>query len=130
MIEKVEKYLKQAEEYQRNFRKLYDKKELPKACESLWGVIVSLLNALSILRNQKVLTSHQEIKNFVKEIAVEREDEDLYKLFKHSEKLHANFYHQFFDQDDYLIYIDDGIKLIEKLKKIIWDYYIERMKGE
>ena len=46
----------------------------------------------------------------------------MYKLFKHSEKLHANFYHQFFDEDDYLVYIDDAIKLIEKLKRVIWSY--------
>jgi HEPN domain-containing protein len=120
--ERVRKYIEQAENYQYNFKELYNRGEYPKACESLWGAIVSLLNALSIIRNQKPLTSHQEIKNFVKEIAVDCEDEELYKLFKHSEKLHANFYHQFFDQDDYLVYIDDGIKLIENLKRVIWDY--------
>ncbi|RLI84242.1 MAG: hypothetical protein DRP01_08240 [Archaeoglobales archaeon] len=108
---KVEKYLKQAEEYMENFKELYDKKEMSKACENLWGVIVSLLNALSIIRNQKPLIRHQELKNFVKDVAVDCEDEELYKLFKHSEKLHANFYHQFFDEDDYLLYIDDAKKV-------------------
>ncbi len=66
--------------------------------------------------------SHQELKNFVKEIAIDCNDEEMYKLFKYSEKLHANFYHQFFDEDDYLVYIDDAIKLIEKLKRVIWSY--------
>ena len=120
--ERVRKYIEQAEMYQHNFKRLYDQKEYTKTCECLWGAIVSLLNALSIIRNQKPLTSPQEIKNFVKEIAIDSEDEELYKLFKHSEKLHANFYHQFFDEDDYLVYIDDAIKLIEKLKRVIWSY--------
>jgi len=117
----VRKYVEQAEIYRHNFRELYRRGEYPKACESLWGAIVSLINALSILKIRKPLTSHQEIKNFIKEIAVELNDKELYKLFKHSEKLHANFYHQFFDQDDYLVYIDDGLKLIDKLKSIM-DY--------
>ncbi len=117
--ERVRKYIEQAEKYLNNVKELYNQEEYPKACESLWGAIVSLLNALSIIKNEKPLTSHQEVKNFAKEIAIECCDEELYKLFKHSEKLHANFYHQFFDKDDYLVYIDDGFKLIEKLKKII-----------
>ena len=116
---RVKKYIEQAENYQDNVRELYNQEEYPKACECLWGAIVSLLNALSIIKNKKPLTSHQEIRNFVKDTAIEYNDEELYKLFKHSEKLHVNFYHQFFDKDDYKVYIDDGFKLIEKLKKII-----------
>jgi len=119
---RVKKYLEQAEIYQHNFKRLYDQKEYPKACECLWGAIVSLINALSVLSHQRPLMSHQELKNFVKEVAIDCNDEEMYKLFKHSEKLHANFYHQFFDEDDYLVYIDDAIKLIEKLKRVIWSY--------
>jgi len=120
--ERVRMYIEQAEMYQHNFKRLYDQKEYTKACECLWGAIVSLLNALSIIRNQRPLMSHQELKNFIKEVAIDCNDEEMYKLFKYSEKLHANFYHQFFDEDDYLVYIDDAIKLIEKLKRVIWSY--------
>jgi len=103
------KYLTEAREY-------LNSGEYEKASESLWGSLASALNALSITKHGKPLTSHQDFRLFAKQLSAELSDPEIYRAFREAEKLHANFYHAILTTEDL---IDLFPKIEQAIRKIL-----------
>jgi hypothetical protein len=61
---------------------------------------VAALNALSSARSWKPSVGHQELKLFARQLSIEVDDPEVYRVFREAEKLHAGFYHAFLTVED------------------------------
>lgn len=104
--------------YYDNFEKHLFLGKLSKASEFLWGAIHSLIYAIA-LTYEKRLGTHSDVKEFVRQISNEERDETLYNMFKTGELLHANFYHDFLDEEGLKLKRIEMDILIKKLENIL-----------
>ncbi|MCS7138354.1 MAG: PaREP1 family protein [Candidatus Caldarchaeum sp.] len=93
-MKKSEEMMKQASDFLRS-------NEIAKASELLWGSAVSAVLAFAVLKNVR-LTSHRETREFVRQLAKEADDAEIWRTFKEAEALHANFYQEFLDAETIL----------------------------
>jgi phenylpyruvate tautomerase PptA (4-oxalocrotonate tautomerase family) len=125
MEEAIQIYQEIIEKRYLQYRELLRRGELVKAGEILWSIILLFLNMLSLLVLKKPIRRHREVKAFVKNYVTK-----LYKniygddpsrvlvLFEEAEKLHANFYHEFLDEEEILRAIGAGEELAKILRGI------------
>jgi len=73
---------------------------LEKAAELAWGSVAERLKALALARTGTFLRSHGAIRSFVRKIASQLNDVDLYQAFRQAESLHIEFYESHFDIDE------------------------------
>ncbi len=110
------KYLKEAEE-------LYSKGDLVQASEKYWGAICALLNIIGELKNLPHY-KHIHYAEIIGHVFEETNDKEIPRLFASTERLHANYYHNFLSKREFEIHREDVLKLIEKLKN-----YIDYIRG-
>lgn len=127
ILEGVEKKRKLFDHYYDNFEKHLFSNKLSKASEFLWGAVYALIYSLGLTYN-KQLAKHRAMRDFVKEISEENDDENLYKYYKISEELHMNFYSDSLDEDGLNIKREYADKLIKKLKSLV-DYRVNLIKS-
>lgn len=120
IFQKIENRKLLFQHYYENFEKHFARGKLSKASEFLWGALHSLIYAIALTYNKK-LSNHKQIILFVKEISAEVKDNDIYSLLKIGEDLHANFYHDFLDEEALRLKRIEVDKLIAKLSKILED---------
>ncbi len=99
-MRKAGEYLRRADEMKANADRALAEGRLDKCGEMLWGVLACHLNALMLLRAGRPATGHREMVEVGRELAAYLGDERLYRAIRHAEKLHANFYHLFMDEED------------------------------
>ena len=63
-------------------------------------------------------TNHKEIRRYVRELSESLKDPHLYNLYKKAEKLHANFYHNFLDEEEFCEYFYHSEQLLGKLYEL------------
>ena len=85
-----------------------------KFSESLWGSLVSVLNAYALVKGAR-LTSHKEVRDFVRQLSSELQDNRLYETFRRAEALHANFYHGFMDINDIVLDLEEIENAVVKI---------------
>lgn len=101
-LERVRSYLRRSEELLRQAGDLLRSNEVAKASEMLWGSAVNAVMAYAATKG-RALTSHGEMKEFVKQLAVETGDAEIWRTFEDvAEALHANFYHEFLEPETVL----------------------------
>ena len=107
-----------ADYYFDNYMKYYRLKKYSKASEFLWGTINNVVYAIGIFYDEKIST-YNKLKSFLKHLAIEKNDDEILKNLIAAERIHANFFHNFMDED---MFEEDKIKtlkLIDKLSKIL-----------
>jgi hypothetical protein len=119
-IDSIEAYAEKSNEKFENYKLLFEKKELEKAGEILWGAIVNMIDLIRLTKNAP-LDNHQIMRNFLKSYAASIRDNDLWELFKEAEKLHPNFYHSFMDKDYFEETATAALKLYDKLRILAYE---------
>ncbi|MFQ6124382.1 MAG: PaREP1 family protein [Candidatus Heimdallarchaeota archaeon] len=105
-------------EYFNNFKKSLKAGEQAKAGEFLWGALVKLLKAKALLAGD-ILNTHGKMKEFVKHLAQEFQDREIFEGFKKGEALHANYYHTWLDKETFAEYSEEVILLLHKLETFL-----------
>jgi len=96
-----------------------EKGNLEKASELTWGSIAELIKALALRKHNYEIKSHREIRGYVKKIATQLGDREMYDLFCDVEDLHRNFYDGLYDEAEVRIRIDEANRLILKINKLL-----------
>ncbi len=117
-VNKVKEYLKARDEYYKNALELIEKGELRKASELLWGAVAQSIKALAATRQIRIDT-HAKFFDFMREVAKEIKDEELYKKFLFLRDLHRNFYEETIAPQDFEIYLKEATAFMKKIEKLI-----------
>ena len=117
-LEDIDKKKKLAEFYYNNFKKFRENNKFSKASEFLWGCINNLVYAIGLFYGKK-LSVHREIRDFVKELSLSYKNEKIYRLFLSAEEIHANFFHDFMDREQFILVSTEVEELINTLSKIL-----------
>jgi len=102
--------LRIAEEHMDNFYRALARGELDKAGEFLWATVNALAQALALARGERLPAKHGPVRDFIRKLAGELEDEALWDAFRDAEKLHANFYSPgIFEEEELRAMIDNVV---------------------
>jgi len=111
-----------ADFYFDNYVKYSRKKKFQKASELLWGALNNVLYAIALKVYGIKLGKHHQIKEFINKLSTDYQDPEIAKIYTESaEIIHANFYHDFLDEDAFKHHAKNVEKLIEKLVAILED---------
>jgi hypothetical protein len=113
-----------ADLYYDNYRYYYSRKELAKASEFIWGTVNALAYALGLFYGLK-LSDHKKVVEFLKMLATQYEE--IREGITAVQRLHANYYHNFMDEE---LFEEDRVKaekLISKLAELLY-HRIEMLK--
>jgi len=105
-----EKYLREAEEF-------LGRGDGVEAGEKAWGAAAQMLKAVAARRGRK-LRSHSMLWEFVEELSVELEDEELLTLWHVANSLHVNFYESWATLHAVERGLEDIKRFVRKLKKV------------
>ncbi|MGC9131840.1 MAG: PaREP1 family protein [Pyrobaculum sp.] len=116
--QRVEAYLKLHEKYLREAEELYQKGDLAQAGEKYWGAVAALLNAVAEKRGWE----HHSRRDYA--VAVERlyeetRDRELVVGFRMAEGLHANYYHNFMETEEFELHREAVLRLVERLRGLL-----------
>jgi hypothetical protein len=123
-LQEVLRRKKLADLYYDNYRYYYSRKEFAKASEFIWGTVNALAYALGLLHGLK-LSDHKKIIEFLKILATQYEE--IREGVTAVQRLHANYYHDFMNEE---LFEEDRVKaekLINKLAELIY-HHIETIK--
>lgn len=115
---RVELYVELSEKYMAEAEELYAKGDLLQAGEKYWGAVAALLNAVAEKRGVPHY-SHRDYAVLMNRLYGKTKDRELVVNFAMAERLHANFYHNFMDKEEFDLHREAVLKLVEKLKKIL-----------
>ena len=114
---RTEKYLELFNKYLAEAKELYKKGNLPKSGEKYWEATAALLNAIAEKRKWPH-DSHRDYAEIVEKLS-EQLKEPLGPLFANTERLHANYYHNFLSPLNFEAHRQQTLKLIEKLRTLL-----------
>jgi Archaeal PaREP1/PaREP8 family. len=115
----VFEYVKNAEKYLVNASEMLAKKDYNKSGEMLWGSIAELIKALGMVYG-KNLPKHRLLIDFIKKMAISLRDDELRRLVvERAQALHANFYENFIEVEDFPAYYNDAHKAYKRLYEVI-----------
>jgi hypothetical protein len=123
-LQEVFRRKKLADLYYDNYRYYYSRKELAKASEFIWGAVNALAYALGLFYGLK-LSDHKKVVEFLKMLATQYEE--IREGITAVQRLHANYYHDFMDEE---LFEEDRVKaekLISKLAELLYRH-IEILK--
>lgn len=118
LLEQARHYLKKSEEMMKQASEFLRSNEIAKASELLWSSVVSAVLAFAVLKNVR-LTSHRETREFVRQLAKEADDAEIWRTFKEAEALHANFYQEFLDAETILTKIREVETFNRKISYLV-----------
>lgn len=105
------KYLKEAEKYLK-------KKNYTQSSEKFWGASAEMVKAVAEKEGFSH-DGHAQLFNVIRKLSDKTKDNDIRKFFSSAHLLHINFYENWLNKKDILIYAKDVEKLIEKLKNFL-----------
>jgi len=106
------------DQYRANAEKALAAGEFRKASELLWGSITQELKALAVTYGV-VISSHRQFFEFLKQLASELRDAQLYPEFVELNALHKNFYDETIPSDVFPEYYRRSIEYIERLDALV-----------
>ena len=126
LIDVIAEYERILRERYVQYNELKIRRELSKAGEILWSIIMIMLTMVSLVLTGKPLARHSEAKRFVKKDLSSiyyslygMDPARLVALFEAAERLHANFYHEFLDEEELLEHLGAGEELATVLRDIL-----------
>ena len=114
-----DQYVKRGKKYGAQVRDYLKKKEFEKASEVAWGSVAEMIKAVALAKTRQQLRSHRDIRNYVRLLARQRSDEEMFDLFEDAESLHRNFYEGDFDEMEVREKISSAEELVRKLLGIL-----------
>ena len=109
------------EKYYENYLKHLEGREYDKASEDLWGIVNNLASMLGLLLVGKPIGRHDELRKFINDLISSKGDVRLKELLLACERLHANFFHNFMDEQQFEEHRVKAEEFISILKKYITD---------
>ncbi len=106
------------DEYRSNAVEAIAAGEFRKASELLWGALTQQLKALAATRNI-VIESHRQFFDFLRQLAAELRDEQLYVDFVNLNALHKNFYDETIPPDAFAGFYEKAIRFIGRLDDLV-----------
>jgi len=123
-MDKVEEYVSSSQSYLNEADGMLKKQDYSKAGEMLWGAVAALIKRLEIMRGKPVKSGHYELIKAAKEIAELMQDEKLRKtIVKDASALHANYYEDFIDIDEFPEYWNTVTEAYSKLMEFLFANY-------
>jgi len=120
--------LRVAEEHMDNFYRTPAGGELDKAGEFLWATVNAIVHALALARGERLPAKHGSVRDFVRKLAGELEDEALWDAFRDAEKLHANFYSPgIFEEEELRAMVDN---VLNRLIKPLYELAERELEGQ
>ena len=116
----TEAYVRRSDAYWRQALEYLPRRELEKASELAWGSVVERVKALALARTGAELRSHRELREYIKRVANQALDEELFRDYREAESLHINFYEFLFDVQEVTVALDIVRRLLAKI-----DSYLE-----
>jgi hypothetical protein len=102
-------YIKQADNYLKEYEREIKKRNLRQASEKLWGAASQIVKAYAE-KKRWAHNGHRELFKVVSKISKETGDEELKALFSNASALHTNFYEGWFTKDE----VETNAKLVKK----------------
>jgi len=99
------------DQYRRNADEAIAAGELRKASELLWGALTQQLKALAATRSV-VIESHREFFDFLRQLAAELRNKQVYDDFVTLNALHKNFYDETIPADAFPQFYEKAIQFI------------------
>lgn len=118
-LKEIKRRLLIVEEYSKNYYEYLNRRELTKASEAIWEIINNLASILSILYRGEPILRHDELREFMHLLAAKLGNEQVLKWYRACERLHANYFHNFMDEESFEEYRIEAEKLINELQKLI-----------
>ena len=116
--QRVEVYLRLSEDYLKAAEELYARNDLAQAGEKYWDAVTALLNAIAELKGWGHY-SHRDYDVIIGRLYKETGDRSILTNFGMVERLHANFYHNFMDKEEFEIHRQAALELIGKLREFV-----------
>ncbi len=117
ILREIEKRRRDIEILFNNYHESINNKDYFKASEDLWGIVNSEMAIISLLLGKRLPSSHGELRALAHSLG--RLDHEIPDLFRSAETLHANFYHNFLDEDRFSYERLRVERLIEKLDQVL-----------
>lgn len=111
------KYLSTQKHYFQNAQKFMRLKKFQKASELLWGVVAQTIKAHAMLLTNKRLSAHVKLRDYIRELAREKNDPELLKDYTLLENLHRNFYDEEIEHQDFPSYYGTVLSFLEKMER-------------
>jgi len=108
-------------EYFENYYKHLEVRDYVKASEDLWGIVNNLASILSLLLRGKPIGKHSELRELIDHLITMKQNPELKELLLACETLHANFFHNFMDEEQFKEHREKAEKLIRFLETYISD---------
>jgi hypothetical protein len=105
-----------ADLYYDNYKYYYSRRELAKASEFIWGTVNELAYALGLFYGLR-LSDHKKVVEFLKALATQYEE--IREGVTAVQRLHANYYYDFMNEE---LFEEDRVKaekLINKLAELL-----------
>ncbi|MEM2025788.1 MAG: PaREP1 family protein [Desulfurococcaceae archaeon] len=116
--QRVEVYLKLHEKYLQEAEQLYAMGDFPQAGEKYWGAVTALLNAIAEKRGWEHY-SHRDYAVIIGKLYKETKDKEVVIGFRIAEGLHANFYHNFMEREEFDLHREAVLRLVERLRRFL-----------
>ena len=121
--DKITNYLSLSNLYLKNADGMIKKKEYSKAGEMLWGGIAELLKAIGIVYGRPI-SKHKELIKIAKYISLMENDDNLRDaIVRYAHSLHANYYENFIEPEEFGEYYAIVVKAHSRLLEIIMRGY-------
>jgi Archaeal PaREP1/PaREP8 family len=92
--------------------------DLPQASEKFWGAVAQMIKAVAVAKGWR-RTSHGALRDVIRKLYRESEDEEFVSLMRSAERLHANFYEDNLEQDVVGVFGGQSQQLIKKLQALV-----------
>lgn len=115
-LQEVMRRRRLADYYYDNYRKYYLRREYSKASEFIWGTVNALSYGLGLFYGEK-LTRHDEVIKFLKILAIQHEE--IREGILAVQRLHANYFHNFMDEDLFEEDRSKAERLLNKLAELL-----------
>jgi len=119
LIEKIQHRVNIIRKYFENYYRHLDARDYMKASEDLWGIVNNLASILSLLSRGKPISKHSELRELIDHLIKLKQNPELKELLLACERLHANFFHNFMDEEQFREHREKAEKLIRILETYI-----------
>ncbi len=102
--------------YSHNAEKYLKIKDYHKASEMMWGAMSCVIKAVAAKEN-KSIKSHRDLGEYVRNLAKQQKDKELFNSFSKASMLHSNFYESNLDPKTVLTIIQDVSRTIGRLMR-------------
>ncbi|MBI4286846.1 MAG: hypothetical protein HY671_00255 [Chloroflexi bacterium] len=111
-------YLDRANIYWKQANELLEKRGWSKASELAWGSVVEVIHALAESQGTKI-KNHGALRDFIRTVAQQLQDNEIWRLFQKAEGFHANFYYEFMDEQEVKEIFPFIKEFLEKLGRLL-----------